>query len=58
VQNFPVKEQQSTEGMVLGGGGHVFVDCQVSEKGFDLGSPISAGWRLLLKTMKRLAQST
>jgi len=38
VEHLAIEEEKGAEGLVLGGGGDVFLDGQVGEKGFDLGS--------------------
>jgi hypothetical protein len=37
-EHLPIEEQEGPESLVLSGGGDMFLDGQVGEKGFDLGS--------------------
>jgi len=45
-QQFVVGEEEGLEGLVLGGGGDVFVDGQVGEEGLDFGGAHILRWRL------------
>ncbi len=59
MEDLAVEEEEGREGLVLGGGGDVSFHGEVGEEGLDFGgAPISAGWRLWWKRMKRRTQST
>ena len=58
MKHLTVEKQERTEGLVLGGSGHVLLHGQVGEEGFDLGAAISLGWRLSWNRMKRVIHPT
>ena len=40
IEDLLVEEEEGAEGLILGGGGDVFLDGEVAEEGGDFGSPI------------------